>query len=80
LAKTKECDTAIEVILDNHSAHVSRDTTTWLVDQTIGRFTLTVTPAHASWLNLIDGFLSKLARSVLHRIRGSQHRRSLSLI
>jgi hypothetical protein len=27
------------------------------------------TPTHASWLNLIEGFFSKLARSVLRHIR-----------
>ena len=32
-------DTAIEVILDNHSAHVSRETTNWLAAQPLGRFT-----------------------------------------
>jgi transposase len=62
-------DTAIEVILDNHSAHVSRETTTWLAAQPIGRFTFTFTPTHGSWLNLIEGFFSKLARSVLRHIR-----------
>ena len=64
-------DTAIEVILDNHSAHVSRETTTWLAAQPIGRFTFTFTPTHGSWLNLIEGFFSKLARSVLRHIRVS---------
>jgi transposase len=62
-------DTAIELILDNHSAHVSRETTTWLAAQPIGRFTFTFTPTHGSWLNLIEGFFSKLARSVLRHIR-----------
>jgi transposase len=62
-------DTAIEVILDNHSAHVSRETTSWLTAQPIGRFTFTFTPTHGSWLNLIEGFFSKLARSVLRHIR-----------
>ncbi|HET7447884.1 MAG TPA: IS630 family transposase [Methyloceanibacter sp.] len=62
-------DTAIELILDNHSAHVSRETTNWLAAQPIGRFTFTFTPTHASWLNLIEGFFSKLARSVLRHIR-----------
>jgi hypothetical protein len=38
--------TAIEVILDNHSAHVSRETTTWLAAQPIGRCTFTFTPTH----------------------------------
>src|SRR3984957_5642281 len=67
-------DTAIEVILDNHSAHVSRETTSWLAAQPIGRFTFTFTPTHGSWLNLIEGFFSKLARSVLRHIRvASKH-------
>jgi len=34
-------DTAIEIILDNHSAHVSRETTAWLAAQPLGRFTFT---------------------------------------
>jgi transposase len=28
------------------------------------------TPKHGSWLNLVEGFFSKLARSVLRHIRG----------
>jgi transposase len=62
-------DTAIEIILDNHSAHVSRETTAWLAAQPPGRFTFTFTPTHGSWLNLIEGFFSKMARSVLRHIR-----------
>src|SRR6516165_6219650 len=62
-------DTAIEIIHDNHSAHVSHETTTWLAAQPIGRFTFTFTPTHGSWLNLIEGFFSKLARSLLRHIR-----------
>jgi len=64
-------DTAIEVILDNHSAHVSRETTSWLAAQPIGRFTFTFTPTHGSWLNIIEGLFSKLARSLLRHIRVS---------
>src|SRR4029077_13151426 len=56
-------------ILDNHSAHVSRETMTWLAAQPIGRFSFTFTPTPGSWLNLIEGFFSKLARSVLRHIR-----------
>jgi hypothetical protein len=33
------------------------------------RFEFTFTPKHGSWLNLIEGFFSKFARSVLHHIR-----------
>ena len=62
-------DTAIKLILDNHSAHISKETKIWLAAQPAGRFTFTFTPKHGSWLNLIEGFFSKLARSVLRHIR-----------
>ena len=61
--------TAIKIILDNHSAHVSRETRAWLDEQPEGRFTFVFTPKHGSWLNLVEGFFSKLARSVLRHIR-----------
>src|SRR5579863_7046270 len=61
--------TAIKLILDNHSAHISRETRTWLASQPTGRFEFTFTPKHGSWLNLIEGFFSKFARSVLRHIR-----------
>ncbi len=62
-------DTAIKLILDNHSAHISKETKAWLAEQPSGRFAFTFTPTHGSWLNLIEGFFSKLARSVLRHIR-----------
>src|ERR1700724_1212908 len=61
--------TAIKLILDNHSAHISRETQAWLAAQPPGRFEFTFTPKHGSWLNLIEGFFSKFARSVLRHIR-----------
>jgi transposase len=61
--------TAIKLILDNHSAHISKETRAWLADQPAHRFKFTFTPKHGSWLNLIEGFFSKLARSVLRHIR-----------
>src|ERR1700731_1304526 len=61
--------TAIHLILDNHSAHTSRETRAWLAEQPAGRFDFTFTPKHGSWLNLIEGFFSKLARSVLRHVR-----------
>src|SRR5436190_5856292 len=63
--------TAIHLILDNHSAHISRETRAWLAEQPAGRFEFTFTPKHGSWLNLVEGFFSKLARSVLRHIRVS---------
>ena len=62
-------DTAIKLILDNHSAHVSKETKTWLSNQPEGRFSFVFTPKHGSWLNLVEGFFSKMARSVLRGIR-----------
>ena len=62
-------DTAIKIILDNHSAHVSKETNKWLGEQRDGRFSFVFTPKHGSWLNLVEGFFSKMARSVLRRIR-----------
>jgi transposase len=61
--------TAIKLILDNHSAHISKETKAWLAEQPAHRFEFTFTPKHGSWLNLIEGFFSKLARSVLRHIR-----------
>ena len=61
--------TAIKLILDNHSAHISKETQAWLATQPAGRFAFTFTPKHGSWLNLIEGFFSKFARSVLRHIR-----------
>jgi transposase len=61
--------TAIKLVLDNHSAHTSRETKAWLATRPAGRFEFTFTPKHGSWLNLIEGFFSKFARSVLRHIR-----------
>ena len=61
--------TAIKLILDNHSAHVSKETRAWLEAQPEGRFCFVFTPKHGSWLNLVEGFFSKMARSMLRHIR-----------
>ena len=62
-------DTAIKLILDNHSAHISKETKAWLATQPEGRFSFVFTPKHGSWLNLVEGFFSKMARSLLRHIR-----------
>jgi transposase len=61
--------TAIKLILDNRSAHISNETKAWLAQQPAGRFEFSFTPKHGSWLSLVEGFFSKLARSVLRHIR-----------
>ncbi|MET4221070.1 transposase [Bradyrhizobium sp. LB14.3] len=66
--------TTTKLILDNHSAHISRETRAWLATRPNGRFELTFTLKHGSWLNLIEGLFSKFARSVLRHIRvASKH-------
>jgi transposase len=61
-------DYKIRVILDNHSAHISKETRAFL-DTVPGRFEFVFTPKHASWLNLIEVFFSKVSRTVLRHIR-----------
>ena len=58
----------IRIILDNHSAHVSKETQTYLSKRP-NRFEFVFTPKHGSWLNLIESFFSKMAKSVLRGIR-----------
>ena len=48
---------------------MSKETNKWLAAQREGRFSFVFTPKHGSWLNLVEGFFSKMARSVLRRIR-----------
>ena len=64
-------DAAIKLILDNHSAPISKETKACLATQLAGRFAFTLTPKQGSWLNLIEGFVSKLARSALRHIRAA---------
>lgn len=61
-------DWKIRVILDNHSSHVSKETKAWLLSKP-GRFEFVFTPKHGSWLNMIEMFFSKIARSFLRHIR-----------
>ena len=58
----------IQVVLDNHSAHVSKETRRYLATKP-NRFELVFTPAHASWLNRIEMFFAKLSKHGLRGIR-----------
>ncbi|MGA8909410.1 MAG: IS630 family transposase [Acidobacteriaceae bacterium] len=62
-------DIAIKLTLDNHAAHLSKETKAWVAGQPEGRFTFVFTPKHGSWLNLVEGFFSKMARSMPRHIR-----------
>lgn len=58
----------LRIILDNHSAHTSRETQEYL--NTIPeRFEFVFTPTHGSWLNMVEGFFSKMTRQMLTGIR-----------
>jgi transposase len=58
----------IRLVLDNHSSHVSKETQRYLLSRP-ERFEFVFTPKHGSWLNLIEMFFSKIARSFLRHIR-----------
>ena len=58
----------IRLVLDNHSAHISRETRNYL-ETVPQRFAFVFTPKHGSWLNLIENQFSKMTRSLLRGIR-----------
>ena len=61
-------DCTIRVILDNHSAHISKETRAYLATRP-NRFTYVHTPKHGSWLNLVETLFGKMARTFLRHIR-----------
>lgn len=58
----------IRIILDNHSAHISKETTQYLSSRP-NRFIYVHTPKHSSWLNLVEILFGKMARTFLKHIR-----------
>jgi transposase len=58
----------VRLVLDNHSAHISKETRTWLASVP-NRFEFIFTPKHGSWLNLIESFFGKMARTLLRGMR-----------
>jgi transposase len=53
------------LIMDNGSSHTSRATRAWIAAHR--RFSVTCTPKHASWLNIIEQWFSILTRKLLRR-------------
>jgi hypothetical protein len=51
-----------------HSAHISRETRAFLATVP-NRFEFIFTPAHGSWLNLIESFFGKMTKTLLGGIR-----------
>lgn len=58
----------IRLVLDNLKVHTSEETKKYLATVP-GRFDFVFTPKHGSWLNLVEGFFSKLTRQTLKGIR-----------
>ncbi len=58
----------IRIILDNHSAHISKETRTYLASRP-NRFNYVHTPKHGSWLNLVETLFGKMAHTFLRQIR-----------
>ncbi len=61
-----EC--TIRLILDNHSAHISKETQAFLATRP-NRFQYVLTPKHGSWLNIVETLFGKMARTFLRKIR-----------
>ena len=60
----------IRLILDNLKVHSSQKVVEYL-KSIPGRFEFVFTPTHGSWLNLIEGFFSKMTKQMLRGIRVS---------
>ncbi len=58
----------IRLVLDNLKVHTSDETRKYLATVP-DRFEFVFTPKHGSWLNLVEGFFSKLTRQSLKGIR-----------
>lgn len=61
-------ESLIRIILDNHSAHISKETMSYLATRP-NRFIYVHTPTHGSWLNLVETLFGKMARTFLKNIR-----------
>ena len=58
----------IRIILDNLKVHRSEKVQDYIASVP-DRFEFVFTPKHASWLNLVEGFFSKMTKQVLKGIR-----------
>ena len=58
----------IRIVLDNLKVHTSEETRKYLATVS-GRFDFVFTPKHGSWLNMVEGFFSKMTKQMLRGIR-----------
>lgn len=58
----------VRIVLDNLKVHTSEETRKYLASVP-GRFEFVFTPKHGSWLNMVEGFFSKMTKQMLRGIR-----------
>mgnify|MGYP002508064857 FL=1 len=58
----------VRIVLDNLKVHTSEATRNYLATVP-GRFEFVFTPKHGSWLNMVEGFFSKMTKQMLRGIR-----------
>ena len=58
----------IRIVLDNLKVHTYEETRQYLATVS-GRFDFVFTPKHGSWLNMVEGFFSKMTKQMLRGIR-----------
>ena len=58
----------LRIVLDKLKVHTSEATRKYLATVP-GRFEFVFTPKHGSWLNMVEGFFSKMTRQMLRGIR-----------
>ena len=58
----------IRLVLDNLAVHTSEETRKYLATVP-ERFEFVFTPKHGSWLNMVEGFFSKMTKQMLRGIR-----------
>lgn len=61
-------DVLIRIVLDNHTAHISKETRGYLATKP-NRFDFVFTPKHGSWLNIIESLFAKMAKTFLRGLR-----------
>lgn len=59
----------IRLVLDNLKVHTSEKVRDYISTLPEGRFEFVFTPKHASWLNLVESFFSKMTKQMLKGIR-----------
>ena len=62
------------IILDNHSAHISKETRAFLATHP-NRFEYVLTPTHGSWQNIVETLFGKMARTLSAAYPGTIPRR-----